>query len=230
MESVRGLVEYRGLDAVIHSASSGRGGAEQYRRVYWQGGRNLLEALAPKTLLFTSSTSVYAQADGGWVTEESPAEPDRETGKILRETEEMVCAAGGIAARLAGIYGPGRSVLLRKFFMGEAVIEGDGERMVNQIHRDDAATACAALIQRGAHGIFNVADDTPLAQRAVYSWLAEHFQRPLPPSGPIDLNRKRGWTHKRVSNAKLRALSWAPQFPAFFDAVERDAALVTSIG
>ena len=57
-------------------------------------------------LAFTSSTSVYAQGDGEWVTEESPAEPDRETGRVLRATEEFVLAGGGIVARLAGIYGP----------------------------------------------------------------------------------------------------------------------------
>jgi hypothetical protein len=48
----------------------------------------------------------------------------------------------------------------------------------------------------------------------------------LPPSGPIDPNRKRGWTSKRVSNAKLRALGWVPQFPSFFEAVERQPELV----
>lgn len=59
-------------------------------------------------LLFTSSTSVYAQNTGEWVTEESLAKPDRETGRILRETEELVLAHRGCIARLAGIYGPAR--------------------------------------------------------------------------------------------------------------------------
>ena len=128
-------------------------------------------------------------------------------------------ARGGIVARLAGIYGPGRSVLLRKFFSGEAVIEGDGGRFVNQVHRDDIASALRVLIEEGAPGIFNVSDDAPMPQREIYAWLAERFARVLPPSGPIDPNRKRGWTSKRVSNAKLRALGWRPQFPSFFDAV-----------
>jgi nucleoside-diphosphate-sugar epimerase len=37
----------------------------------------------------------------------------------------------------------------------------------------------------------------------------------LPATGPRDLNRKRGWTNKRVSNKKLRALGWKPQYPSF---------------
>jgi hypothetical protein len=42
----------------------------------------------------------------------------------------------------------------------------------------------------------------------------------MPPSGPRDLNRKRGWTHKQVSNEKLRMRGWEPQYPAFTDAAE----------
>jgi nucleoside-diphosphate-sugar epimerase len=223
------LSEWRGCEAIVHCASSGRGGADAYRRVYLGGARNLLTVLAPQWLLFTSSTSVYAQNDGAWVTEDSPAEPDRDTGRVLRETEDLVLAARGCVARLAGIYGPGRSVLLKKFLTGEAVIEGEGNRWINQIHRDDIATALTLLVERRAPGIFNVADDTPMTQREVYTWLAAHFARPLPPTGPIDTNRKRGVTSKRVSNARLRALGWSPHYPSFRDAVTGDPALITPL-
>jgi nucleoside-diphosphate-sugar epimerase len=221
--------EWQSLDAVIHCASSGRGGAEAYRRVYLEGARNLLQTLQPRRLLFTSSTSVYAQTDGSWVNQESVAEPDRETGQILRATEELVLAGGGIVARLAGIYGPGRSVLLRKFFNDDAVIEGDGSRWVNQAHRDDIAAALPQLVRSDARGIFNVSDNEPLTQRAIYEWLATRFDRPLPPSGPIDPNRKRGWTNKRVSNERLRGLGWIPRYPSFFRAVESDPRLLQAL-
>jgi nucleoside-diphosphate-sugar epimerase len=214
------------FDAIVHCASSGRGGAEEYRRVYLEGSRNLSAVFAPTPLIFTSSTSMYAQTGGEWVTEDSPAEPDRETGRLLRETEEFVLAQNGIVTRLAGIYGPGRSVLLRKFFDGMAMIEGDGTKWINQVHRDDIASALFHLVATGARGVFNVSDDRPLAQRELYAWLAQRFDRPLPPSGPIDMNRKRGWTNKRVSNARLRALGWTPRFPSFFDAVAGDPELV----
>jgi nucleoside-diphosphate-sugar epimerase len=226
--AVQKQVDRGPFDAVIHCASSGRGGAEQYRRVYLEGAQNLAAVFSPATLLFTSSTSVYAQVDGSWVTEESPAEPDRETGRLLRATEDFVCAQHGVVARLAGIYGPGRSVLLRKFFDGTAVIEGDGTKWINQVHRDDIASALVHLVTTGAGGTFNVNDDRPVGQGALYAWLAERFSRPLPPSGEPDLNRKRGWTNKRVSNAKLRALGWEPRFPSFFDAVENDVRLVAA--
>jgi nucleoside-diphosphate-sugar epimerase len=211
-------------DLLIHCASSGRGGADAYRSIYLDGCRHLLHAFPGIPLIFTSSTSVYAQTDGSEVTEESPAEPDRDTGKILRETEDLVLASGGTIARLAGIYGPGRSVLLQKFLSGEAVIEEDGRRFLNQIHRDDAARALLHLSSSQPSTLnpqlYNVSDSRPLTQIECYTGLANLFDRPLPPSGPRDLNRKRGWTHKRVSNAKLRATGWTPRFPCFLDAAE----------
>jgi nucleoside-diphosphate-sugar epimerase len=209
-------------DLLLHCASSGRGGAEAYRSVYLEGCRNLLRTFPESPLLFTSSSSVYAQIDGSEVTEESPAEPDRDTGKILRETEDLVLASGGIVARLSGIYGPGRSVILKKFLSGEAVIEEDGQRFLNQIHRDDAARALLHLsspqLSTLSSQLYNVSDSRPLTQLECYTGLANLFGKPLPPSGPRDLNRKRGWTHKRVSNAKLRATGWEPRFPSFLDA------------
>ncbi len=209
-------------EVVLQCVTAGRGGgAEAYRCVYELGHRNLWAQYPAAHHLFTSSTSVYAQTDGGWVDESSLAEPDRETGRVLRATEAACLGHGGTVARLAGLYGPGRSVLLRKFLAGEAVIEGDGNRWLNQVHRDDAADALVRLAQPGApRGPFNVADDTPLTQLAVYQGLSERLGRPLPPHGPPDVNRKRGWTSKRVSNARLRAATgWAPRFPSFFEAL-----------
>ncbi len=207
-------------DFIVHCAASGRGGAEAYQHVYVDGCRHLAEAFPGTPLLFTSSTSVYAQIDGSVVTEESPAIPDRETGELLLAAERITLAAGGTVARLSGIYGPGRSVILKKFLSGEAVIEEDGRRFLNQIHRDDAARAIFHLATTHAHGIFNVSDSTPLSQLACYEKLAKIFARPLPPSGPRDLNRKRGWTHKQVSNRKLQDTGWQPRFPSFLDAAE----------
>ena len=210
-------------DVVVHCAASGRGGEEAYRRVYLDGCRNLIGRFGGARLVFTSSSSVYGQVDGEVVTEESATVPDRETGRILREAEDAVVGAGGVVLRLAGIYGPGRSVVLRKFLSGEAVMEEDGRRFMNQIHRDDAARAIYHLAMKEDFPkgeIFNVADSVVLSQREVYEGLGKIFRKPMPPSGARDLDRKRGWTHKRVCNAKLRGTGWVPMYPSFLGAVE----------
>ncbi|RYD23110.1 MAG: NAD-dependent epimerase/dehydratase family protein [Verrucomicrobiaceae bacterium] len=218
------------VDFIVHCAASGRGGADAYRHVYVEGCKNLIDSFPGTPLLFTSSTSVYAQTDGSMVTEDSPAVPDRETGSLLLEAERVTRAAGGTVARLAGIYGPGRSVILKKFLAGETVIEEDGRRFLNQIHRDDAARAIFRLAESGLRGeVYNVSDSTPLTQLDCHRALADLFSRPMPPSGPRDLNRKRGWTHKQVANAKLRSLGWEPRHPSFLTAAPEIAGTVLPV-
>jgi len=228
-ESLSAAEELQGADAVISAVSSGRGGVEAYREVYLRGLQNAIARLNPGRVLFISSTSVYAQTDGSWVTEESPAEPLSATSRILREAEEAAIEQGGMAARLAGIYGPGRSVLLRKFLEKRAVIEGDGGRYINQIHADDAAGALFYLVACDLPtGIYNVSDDAPLTQLACYELLAARLDQPLPPCGPAETNRKRGLTNKRVSNAKLRSPGWTLTYPSFQEALTRDAELLAA--
>jgi len=211
------------FDAVIHCASSRGGNAESYRRIYLEGTLNLLESFPGSKLLFTSSTSVYAQRDGSWVTEESATNPTRETGCILLEAEKLVLDRGGIVARLAGIYGPGRSALLSKFLIGTAIVDPENDRFINQAHRDDIASTLFFLLSRKTQGaqVYNVVDDQPILQSECYRWLARRLNRPLPPIGKSMQQRKRGDSNKRVSNAKLRSLGWAPRYSTFADAMDK---------
>lgn len=215
---------WRGADALVLSASTRGGDLAAYRAVYLDGLLNSIAAFKPRRVLFCSSTSVYAQMNGSIVNEESPAEPRKDTGLILRDAERVALACGGYVARLAGLYGPGRSVLQRRFLSGEAVIERDGERRINQIHRDDAARAIVHLFtHRAEPGIYNVVDDVSATQRVVYEWLADFYQKPLPPFGESLQPSRRGWTNKQVSNTKLRATGWKPLYPSFREALPQIA-------
>ena len=211
------------FDAVVHCASSRGGGVDFYRRLYLNGARNLLDQFIGTKMLFTSSTSVYAQRDGLWVTEESESDPARETGRLLLETEKVVLDQSGTIARLAGIYGPGRSALLSKFLAGTAILDPENDRFVNQVHRDDIGSAIFLLLTRDAQPaeIYNIVDDKPMLRSACYRWLAQRLNRPLPPVGKLAGQRKRGDTNKRVSNAKLRSLGWTLQYPTLAEAMEK---------
>src|SRR5262249_11699921 len=71
------------FDWVVNCVATAGGGAEEYRRVYLQGTRHLLERLKdvpPQKFVYTSSTSVYGQTNGTLVDEDSPTEPETETG------------------------------------------------------------------------------------------------------------------------------------------------------
>jgi nucleoside-diphosphate-sugar epimerase len=166
--------------------------------------------------LFVSSTSVYGQTGGEIVTEDSEAEAATDTGRILCEAEKAALASGTTIVRSSGIYGPNRDVLFEKFRCGEAVIEGDGLRWINQIHRDDLVAALEHLVKAGVPGeIYNATDDTPVTHLEFYRWCSETQRQPMPPHGPIHTQRKRGLTNKRVSNARLRATGWRPIYPSF---------------
>jgi nucleoside-diphosphate-sugar epimerase len=212
------------FDAVIHCASSRGGDAEVYRQIYLNGAFYLLETFPKARILFTGSTSVYAQHDGSWVTEESETKPLRETSRILLEVEKLILKKDGTVARLAGIYGPQRSALLSKFLNGTATINSNNDRFVNQIHRDDIASALFLLLNRepqSAAQIYNLVDDQPLLQSECYRWLAQRLNRPLPLTRKSEQPRKRGDTNKRVSNTKLHQLGWTPDYPTFCDAMEK---------
>src|SRR5206468_11217642 len=110
-----------------------------------------------KTALYEQNRRLCATR-WSWVTEESETKPLRETSRILLETERVLLGSGGIVARLAGIYGPERSALLKKFLAGTAVIDLENDRFVNQVHRDDIAAALYLLLSREAKPaqIYNV--------------------------------------------------------------------------
>src|SRR5882672_2552409 len=58
-------------DWVVNCVSSSHGGVDDYRRVYLQGMRNMVEWLGEagiRKFVYTSSTSVYGQTDGSIVT------------------------------------------------------------------------------------------------------------------------------------------------------------------
>lgn len=211
------------VDAVVHCASTRGGDSNAYQRVYFDGARNLLDHFGRARFLFISSTSVYPQTGGDWVTEESAAEPEHETGKILRKSEHLVLDNGGIVIRLGGLYGPGRSAILRKFLNGEATIDPENDRFVNQVHRDDAAAAVQFLLRRGESGsqIYNLVDNKPTLLSECYRWLAARLNRSLPATAKSMSKRKRGDSNKRVSNARLRSLGWGPRYSTFADGLEK---------
>ena len=218
----------RGFDWIVHCVSSVGGNADDYRQVYLQGTQNLIEWLStrpPRKLVYTGSTGVYGQSDGSQVKETSPTEPAAATAKVLVETERLLLAAvterklPAVLLRVAGIYGPDRSHWFKQFLKNEARIEGDGSRFLNMIHRDDVVGCIVAALKNGRPGeIYNAVDDEPVSQAALFQWLAAAVGKYPPPSVPEnpDENRKRGVTHKRVLNRKLKLeLGYQFKYPNF---------------
>ena len=218
----------KNFDWVVNCTAAGGGGAEDYRKIYLAGNRNLVAWLAdapPKKFVYTSSTSVYGQNDGSVVTETSPTEPAAETAKVLVQAEKLLLAAvaerqfPAVILRVAGIYGPGRGHAFKQFLRGEARLEGDGSRWLNMIHRDDVAGVIMAALERGIPGeIYNAVDNEPVRQRDFYAWLAKKLNRPMPPAvwADAEVGKRRGTTNKQIKNKKLGSeLIYNLNFPNF---------------
>lgn len=208
------------VDAVVYPAAADESSPAGYRRAYVEGLRNLMQALeavgAPvQRFLFTSSTAVYGDADGGWVDEETPPAPENFRGSIVLEGEEMVAAGPfrGVVLRLGGIYGPGRTRLLEMVRAGRARCPEPGPLWSNRIHRDDAAGALAHLLALDdPRSTYLGVDDEPTSLCEVYRHLARLLDAPEPPSDP-DMSRDR--SNKRCSNQRLRASGYTFHYPSF---------------
>jgi len=216
------------FDWVVNCVSSGRGGPAEYRGVFLEGTRSLIDWLAPtplKKYVHLGSTSVYGQTDGSPVKESSPTEPAAETSRILVDVEKILLAAGvekkfpAVILRAAGIYGPERGHLFLKYLRNEARIDGKGERYINMIHRDDLVGVTAAALRNGRPGeIYNAVDDEPVAQIHFLRWLSETLGKWMPPvaSEAEMAERKRGVTNKKIQNRKLKMeLGYQFKYPNF---------------
>ena len=216
------------FDWVVNTVSSTKGGVDEYREVYLNGTRHLLDRLAPappQKFVYTSSTGVYGQTDGTLVKEGAPTRPESPTSRLLVETERLLLDAvqarkfPAVILRVAGIYGPDRGHLFLQYLRNEARLAGKGERLMNMIHRDDLVSVVIAALRSGRPGeVYNAVDDEPVAQIHFFRWLSETLGKGMPPFAAEEESdqRKRGLTNKRVSNRKLRMELGVPlKYPNF---------------
>lgn len=217
-------VEHGGIDAVVYAAAADRADDEAYRRAYVEGLGNVLrwadaQGMRPPRVFFTSSTAVYAQHDGEWVDEDSPTEPTHFSGVRMLEAERLLAASGGVALRLGGIYGPGRTRLVDAVRSGRAALRPGPPRWTNRIHRDDAAGSLRHLVGRALTGgtvdpLYVGVDDEPADEAEVLRWLAQRLGVPPPPVAAEGEAGGRGG-NKRCRNARLRATGYRFRYPTF---------------
>jgi nucleoside-diphosphate-sugar epimerase len=213
-------------DALVHCLSGSHGReADAYRLTYVTTLRNLL-AIYPRTFpVFTCSTSVYPQNDGGEVTEESPV-GGSPTGDVLLEAESLALRSGGAVVRLGGIYGPGRARFITAVLAGEPMPQGPSGGFVNLVHRDDAAAALTHVATRRLRGVFNAVDDEPSRRADLASRIAQACGREVSSHAEPD----RAPAGKKVGNRKLKSTGWVLRFPDVVTALTRDEDLRASVG
>lgn len=162
----------------------------------------------PKRVIFISSTSVYAQNSGEKVDECSVTQPSHFNGQQLVCAENILQglpwgkAVQVSTVRLAGIYGQGRSRLLKKILNANNLDDlGSLNHLTNRIHSLDAAKIIAHLMMRDEiKPIYIGCDTKPSLQGDVFLWLATRMSEQLPAFDnlkqlALDLQEKE-WTER----------------------------------
>jgi nucleoside-diphosphate-sugar epimerase len=210
------------LDYLVYCAAASSHDEAGYRAAYIEGLQNVLGWLKqagqqPRRILFVSSSSVYGQSTGEWVDETSPVEPTGFSGQLMLQAEQVAHASGlpATVVRLTGIYGPGRERFVSQVRGGYRVAR-QPPLYGNRIHADDAAGLLAFLLQADLAGqplqaCYIGVDDAPAPLDEVVDWLRER----LGITRWSDSQSVRRTGSKRCSNARARALGWAPQYPSY---------------
>lgn len=190
---------------------------EAYRETYVDGMRRALDALAaagqvPRRAVLVSSTSVFGDVPAEVLADETtpPHEADALARTLLAAEELFIDRVpGGTVLRLSGLYGRGEKRLVDQ---GAARQHADPNRWTNRIHRSDAAAAVVHLLTRPEppEPLYIGTDDEPALLGDVAAYLAARDGAPI--TGAADPALGHG---KRLSNARLRASGWVPQYPTY---------------
>ena len=148
--------------------------------------RKQIENMPLKWVGYLSTTGVYGDCKGEWVTESSLPKPKLDRSKRRLACEEAWQKSGLPVQiiRLPGIYGPGRSALETIKKGNPKMIDKPGQ-VFSRIHIDDIACATFHLINLAAKGqkpnIVNVADNVPTTNIEVMLFAASLLGSSLPP-------------------------------------------------
>ncbi|MGD8999858.1 MAG: NAD(P)H-binding protein [Granulosicoccaceae bacterium] len=183
--------------------------------------RNWLAALGatrPAKIVAISTTGVYGDVGGDWVTEDTPLAPGADRAWRRVDMETAVRQWGRqhdvpvVILRVPGIYSCER-LPLERLRKGLPVLTPDEAGYTNRIHADDLAAIAIAAMQRApADSVYNVSDGQPGTMTDYFNTIADHFGLPRPPqislaeattrvsAGMLSYLRE----SRRISNSKMR--------------------------
>ena len=178
---------------------------------------------------YISTTSVYGDKKGEWVSEDAVLKPSLERSILRVAAENLWIKLGEILAtktmifRLAGIYGPGRSLVDRLIENEKIYIVDKPGHLFNRIHIEDIVGAIEmAMSAQSRSAIFNLSDDLPATQLEVAQFAANLLEKNYPETVNLkservsEMARSFYKEEKKVSNKKLKnELGYNLVFPSF---------------
>ena len=212
------------LDAVVLAAGLYRDTPERYHALFIDGYERLLRQLRAekhplRRIVMISTTSVFAEADGGWVDETSPTAPDRLPASCYLAAEQRVSASGwsSVVLRCSGIYGPGRTRMLREAREQQTSPSGGPPQYVNHIHVDDVARAVAHVLALDRPEPLYITTDTEPADRDdVIAWIRRQLNMPaVEPATNASPTKPRRSGNKRCRCTRLTSSGFLHLYPTF---------------
>ncbi|MBX2848750.1 MAG: hypothetical protein KTR16_10540, partial [Acidiferrobacterales bacterium] len=144
--------------------------------------------IKPRKLVLISTTGVYGDCDGEWVTENDATNPQTDRGKRRLDSETQWsnwCKAhfvDFVILRVPGIYA--RSRIPRQRIENQIPVVNACEcGFTNRIHADDLATVCIAAMHSGLSAeTYNTTDGTPGKITEYIQAAALELNLPIPPT------------------------------------------------
>lgn len=156
----------------------------------------------PEKVVYMSTSGVYGDCGGEWVTEETPLNPQTSRAQRRVDAETTLKEWGQehsvpvVILRVTGIYGPGRLPLAR-IQQGHPVLREEESPPTNRIHADDLAVVSVKAAETATDGdIFNVSDGQPGTMTQYFNLVSELLD--LPPLPQVDMEEA-----KRVMNPMM---------------------------
>jgi nucleoside-diphosphate-sugar epimerase len=152
--------------------------------------RSLAQRSRPTTLVYGSTSGVYGDQEGRWVSEAMPAQPRTPRAWRRVDAEASVHWLGratGVRTtvlRIPGIYAPDRAggTPRERLQRGTPVLREPDDVYTNHIHADDLARACVLAVWRArSQRNLNVVDDTQLKMGDYFDLAADLYGLPRPP-------------------------------------------------
>lgn len=190
--------------------------------------RAITDAARPARIVLISTSGVYGDCQGAWVTEERAPRPDADRAHRRLDAEQQLRAWGEARAvpvvilRVPGIYGPGR-LPGKRLRTREPVLREEESPWSNRVHVEDLVRACLAAGERGRSGaVYNISDGHPTTMTDYFNRVADALGLERPPQ--ITLAQARASLSegmlsylaesKRIDNRRMRAeLGVEPVYP-----------------
>jgi len=148
---------------------------------------------APSALVYGSTSGVYGDCAGAWVSETRNARADTPRARRRLDAERRIRFLGRSAGvrssilRIPGIYAADRDggTPRVRLLKGTPVLRVQDDVYTNHIHANDLARACISALWRGrAQRVYNVNDDSQLKMGDYFDLAADLYGLARPPRVP----------------------------------------------